>query len=185
VQSTAIPAEFLAGVDQENGPGYVLDLAVEDGRVVCNRVSVVRRPNAPPLKATQLRYAFDKLAREAAAVVAVTVNEIDTNGRFHGRRHDGSVSEFLAEYDSASKRTTRRGSRMPDSHLQEVARVYREALAAKKPPVQAVQRHFRVGGRPVSRSTAGRWVFEARRRGFLGPTQPGQAGEATTTKRRK
>jgi|GEM_PF-3704152 len=182
VGPTAIPAVFMAWVHHEGEPDLFLDLMVEEGRVVCNRVSVVRGRGAPPLKATQIRHAFDKLARDAASVVAVTVDEVDANGQFRGRRDgDGeSVTEFLKEYETATKRMTKRGSPMPAKHLQEVARIYREALEARRPPTKAVQLAFADKRRPVSRSTAGRWVGEARKQGFLGTTQPRRAGDVRT-----
>jgi hypothetical protein len=49
---------------------------------------------------------------------------------------------------------------------------YRDALAAGEPPTRAVS--VRYG---VARSTAGRWIAEARRRGELGKARPRIAGE--------
>jgi hypothetical protein len=65
----------------------------------------------------------------------------------------------------------RRRRRLDDSHFREVAAVYRSALRFGR-PTQAVADHFVTG-----KSTAGRWVVEARRRGYLGKTVAGRAGE--------
>ncbi|MHB8468890.1 MAG: hypothetical protein ACYDCH_03930 [Gaiellaceae bacterium] len=70
----------------------------------------------------------------------------------------------------------RRGKRVTDEKLEEVARYYREALGSGQPPTQYVQRKMQ-----IAYSTAGRYVMETRRRGFLGPTRPGQPGEKGDT----
>lgn len=54
-----------------------------------------------------------------------------------------------------------------------VARIYRVAYLIGKPPTKTVETVL-----DLPRSTAGRWVAEARRRGFLGASQgSGKAGE--------
>lgn len=61
-----------------------------------------------------------------------------------------------------------------DEFYAQVAENYKEALErGSKRPVEAIAAEARP---PVPRSTAGRWVKEARRRGHLGPAQPGKAG---------
>lgn len=64
------------------------------------------------------------------------------------------------------------GKRLPDEILVRAAEVYRGALGEGLSPTDEVAHSF-----PISRSTAGRWIVEARRRGFLGPAIPGVAGE--------
>jgi len=75
--------------------------------------------------------------------------------------------------DTPAKRSPRK--RLGDEHYRRVAEIYRDAF---KNPTAAVMAQMH-----ASRSTAGRWVMEARRRGFLRPTRPGQAGEASTNRR--
>lgn len=58
-------------------------------------------------------------------------------------------------------------------NLEEVAAVYRHAYANGNAPTRAVAAHF---NRP--RSTAGRWVQEARASGHLGPPRGTTSGEA-------
>jgi hypothetical protein len=67
-------------------------------------------------------------------------------------------------------RRPRRGSRTTEAHLREVADVYREALAAGKPPTKAIGAHWY-----VTPPTASRWVAKAREVGFLGPATHGRA----------
>ncbi len=64
------------------------------------------------------------------------------------------------------------GKRLRDEHFKQVADVYRYAIRLGRPATAAIGEAF-----DVSRSTAGRWVVETRRRGFLGPAVPGRAGE--------
>lgn len=61
---------------------------------------------------------------------------------------------------------------LDDSHYQEVAKIYRLAVEQRRPPTQAVAANW-----TRHPSTAARWVMEARKRGHLGPTQQGKAGE--------
>lgn len=73
-----------------------------------------------------------------------------------------------------------RGRRISDEFLQRVADVYRDAMAAGRPPVAAI-----VGELHAERSTAGRWVMLARQRGFLGPAKGTMAGEVVGKKKGK
>jgi len=59
-----------------------------------------------------------------------------------------------------------------DDALKRVAAVYRMAHLAGLPPTEAVTQDL-----SLPRSTAGRWVSMARRKGFLGPAEPRKAGE--------
>ena len=98
------------------------------------------------------------------------------------QRGEVSLAEFFTSYDqSLAAATPRRGVRVSDEHLLNVARVYRNALAAGEPPTAAVEKKFF-----TKRANAGRWVMEARRRGFLDPApRPRQAGEAKKSKARR
>lgn len=80
-----------------------------------------------------------------------------------------------ALHQAINARDTAR-NRISDEHLQDVARVYREAIDDLIPPKKAVSSAFH-----VSISTAGRWVGKARERGLLGPTLPGKKGELDTS----
>jgi hypothetical protein len=62
--------------------------------------------------------------------------------------------------------------------LKRAAAVYRMAHLIGLPPTEAVAQDLE-----LPRSTAGRWVSMARRRGFLGPAEPRKAGERRRPKR--
>jgi len=72
---------------------------------------------------------------------------------------------------------THRRRRVTDDLLKSVATTYRSALDRGENPTEAVFTAFENTERPVSRSTAGRWVMEARKRGFLGSATERKAGE--------
>ena len=67
---------------------------------------------------------------------------------------------------------------LTDIHLQEVARVYRDARAAgSRAPRKAVVEHWLTAhGEVVADQTVTSWLQKARRRGFLGPTDERRAG---------
>jgi hypothetical protein len=83
----------------------------------------------------------------------------------HGAK---GLRELEEAYEHRAK--PRRGARLPDPFLRQVADVYRDALGAKRPPTKEVMLQLH-----TSRSNAGRWVAEARGRGFLPKTQPRKA----------
>jgi hypothetical protein len=69
-------------------------------------------------------------------------------------------------------RAPRRRNRINDELLDRVAKMYRQAMEEGRPPKKAVQEALY-----VSEPTAGRYIMNARTRGFLGPTSPGKKGE--------
>jgi hypothetical protein len=75
---------------------------------------------------------------------------------------------------------SQRGKRLSNELLAQVADTYRDALSRGLSPTDTVAADF-----PTSRSTAGRWVMEARRRGLLGPAVRGRAGEQQPPKRKE
>jgi hypothetical protein len=76
-----------------------------------------------------------------------------------------------ALHQAINSRGTAR-NRVTHAHLQEVAEVYRRAIAEGIPPKKAVSAELR-----ASISTAGRWISLARQQGILGRTLPGKKGE--------
>ena len=61
---------------------------------------------------------------------------------------------------------------MTDEFLTDVAAVYRAAKLHGQPTRKAIAQAFNGSG-----GSPGRWVQEARRRGFLGPAEGTKAGE--------
>jgi hypothetical protein len=84
----------------------------------------------------------------------------------------GERVAFYEQYTSKARRP-RRGSPVTDEHLTQVAELYRAAFERGDPPTQTIADTMH-----VARSTAARWVGLARKRGLLGASLPGRAGEA-------
>lgn len=146
-------------------PGRPLIDMVVDPETGPACVALRRKPGSPPLTTRSIRFAVDSYIAGALAGLAV-----ESTGRRAGR------SEMIwsavrarpggrAEFEEAARRR-----RLPDDHFERVAAVYREALVLGQPPVEAVAKALH-----GSRSSAGRWVMETRRRGLLGRAQPRRA----------
>jgi hypothetical protein len=84
------------------------------------------------------------------------------------------ANEDLYKRFARGGRRPRSGSPLTDENLREVATLYRAALENNDPPTLAV-----AAAKNVSRSTAARWVSEARKRGFLGPALGPRPGEGS------
>jgi hypothetical protein len=157
-----VPREFYALLDiPKDAPRTALHVRIEGGEPVVQAVTVIRRPGELPLSASSYRKVNLRRLVEIAAARATL-------------RAPGLVrTEQVAQDIAATRPTPRRGSRISDEFLEEVAAVYRKAvLDGSRSPTWAVGEHFH-----TARSNAGRWVMEARRRGLLGEAKPGQAGE--------
>lgn len=89
------------------------------------------------------------------------------------------LDDWADLYASGWKEAVRpAGVRLTDDHYKKVADTYRRSLHIGN-PTEAVREEFH-----VSRSTAGRWVMETRRRGHLGKTTAGRMGEQIDRGRR-
>lgn len=132
-----------------------LEAQLEGGRFVLTRLCGFRREGGPALTSEILRAV--PVARVLRAVLEAITHDVSRSG-------DGRVHFSMTRVDREAGPT--------DENLRRVARVYRGAHLVGMPPTKAVQDHF-----GLARSTAGRWVMEARRQGFLGPGTERQAGE--------
>ncbi|MDQ3342191.1 MAG: hypothetical protein M3425_02790 [Actinomycetota bacterium] len=149
----------------------VLDVETSDDGPVCTGMQVNRREGGAPITSNGLRRVpVAKLLRITATAVAaksaaagpgrITVSPLHTDG----------VGDFYARYRQGPRRD---GGPLTDDELTRVAEVYRAALQVGDPPTAAVAQVLH-----ASRSTAGRWVMQARRRRLLAPAPgPRQAGE--------
>lgn len=149
-----------------------------DGKLLCQLLIEVTRAGpvcrqltlvADPLTATGIRVKLGKLVEEATQQVG-----------FHDADLSHADPEEVLRALGHATAGSQRGKRLSDELLAEVADVYRGALSRGLAPTDAVAAKF-----PTSRSTAGRWVMEARRRGLLGPAVRGRAGEQAPAKRKE
>jgi hypothetical protein len=155
-------SEFPDEVVRELLP--IIDVRVEDGQPVC--VAIRRPPSGPPLTTESLRIPLADYMRAATYAVAR-----ERRGG-PGRAWTPALGRGAREEFEEAAQPRSRGGRVDDDFLREVAGVYREALLLRQPPTQAVAQAF--GGKG---GTPGRWVQEARRRGFLGRAKGTKAGE--------
>jgi transposase-like protein len=176
-----VPSYFDVAITGVPDLPYVVHLGVRmlaDGpraeRVEVEQLTNDRgRPVGPYVNGTALRRlaVADLLGRavEAAATVAVQ-HERTADGSAFGRLRTADVDERR----SFAGRYRRDGQKLPtDERLARVAEVYREAVLLGERPTQAVADAF-----GIARSTAGRWVQEARDRRYLRPAPgPRIAGE--------
>jgi len=149
---------------QERVNGYDVELVVTttDGRLTAREIRVSQVPEGPPVTGTALRSipvaALTKLAVAAAL-------EVESNP-------DGAGVRMSALLLTPEVATRLRVGGPTDETLAWVARIYRLALLAGDPPTKVVETAL-----ALPRSTAGRWVAQARRRGYLGPSDGrGKAG---------
>lgn len=142
---------------------YVVELSVvfSDGRYVVDKMVCTQLKGGRPVDSIGLRLL------PIAQLVTHTVLPYIWR---HDGEHEGSTKltplAGLSPDDAADGPT--------DDALRKVALVYAVSYACGQPPAKRVTEVF-----GLARSTAGRWITMARRRGFLGETTPGRAGGVT------
>jgi len=173
-----LPEGFEVLFDDPTLPLLVrLDFDMIDERPSCQVISLWNRHQGEIAEITSerlRRIPVGRLVQEA--IMAAVHRSPSKRGR---RKEPPSLVEFSDEYRRIGNRAARKqGQAYTDDHYRRVAEIYRTALHSKDHPTKAVAVGF-----TVTPSTAGRYVMEARRRGFLGPTEPGKAGERTRHRR--
>lgn len=152
--------------ETENGIKVSGRLAVSDDSSTFGFSEVTLRSDSP-IEPEQLKaFPWKKMLKTVVDRVS-NVGEI---------RDDGTYRFYPAEQPERSAMSPGPRRRvLDDDHYREVADVYRQALADDDPqPVNRVKEELH-----SARSTAGRWVGEARKRGFLGAAPAkGKRGEA-------
>lgn len=155
-----VPATMTADV---TGPELPFDLTVtvtlESGRFVCERLACARKQSGPPITTLRIRQVpVAAIAHQVANACLVHV--------------DGESPEQAVITPFSWEEVRHAAEQGPtDETLRGVALLYRFAYASWKPPAKAVMDEL---GLP--RSTAGRWISMARRRGYLGTTRERKAG---------
>lgn len=166
-------------------PKYPVDFELEarfvDGEYRCTSIRLVEREGGEGVKGSSLRaLPIDAILRRGARLAM----RVRTPGEAGVIARGPTSHDDLAAFDAAVRKTRPRRSRgVDDDFLRRVASVYRAALAAGQPPAVAVAKALH-----GSRSSAGRWVMQARAKGFLGAAVQRRAGEVSegkTSKRTK
>jgi hypothetical protein len=170
-----LPIRFKATFEH---PAVTLTIECDGGAPICTGIAAEQGLSRDLLRALPIQ----RLVREATAAAA-RVEVADLPSSVPARLPEGytvsvpavtqgkdALVEVMRQIEQRSPRP--RGSRLSDEELDEIASLYRNALAVGRPPTATVAKV-----RSVTRSTASRWIYEARRRGFLGAALPRKAGE--------
>jgi hypothetical protein len=137
------------------------EVVFEEGRLICDRLTVARRESGPPVTTEGLRRIPVAMLLHVAA--EHNVMHITPTG----------AEAYKAAYPMLPMLSERaqHGGGPSDEDLWLIATVYQVAYATNESPTKAVM--DRLG---LPRSTAGRWIRMARKRGLLGPATPSKAG---------
>jgi len=148
-----------------------MTIAIEGGRIVCEKFTASRKAGGPPVRNVELREVPIAALLELAAKRVTTVE--GRGDYFAQPEDDGGDAGGRADRVIKSLRPSKRTRADKEAVLQDVARIYREAIAVgDSAPRRAIAEKldYTVG-------YAAKLVTQARERGFLGPASPGKAGE--------
>jgi hypothetical protein len=167
----AAPRAFTFRVEEERLYSLEAEVVYEQpvggrmGHFVCNRLTVKRREDGPPVTTEGIR----EVAVNAFVRLAVEANLL----RVGPTVRDGNKSTWELTWAGpiALSERAQAGGGPSDGDLRAVADVYQLAYVTGGAPTKTVMQ--RLG---LPRSTAGRWIRMARARGLLGPAMPGKAG---------
>jgi hypothetical protein len=171
-----VPQVFKVTMSDERGLWTDLVVEMRGREAVCTAL-MLRRTDGAAIQKEDLR-AFPLRERINAAVAGQAVSREAKPMIIPGKAEPVEMVVIPPEEGESLTAGLQGGRpRVTDDTLQEVARVYREAVATGEAPTAAVQRHMK-----RSRSTAGRLVMQARQRGFLGQAKSRMAGEVISQK---
>jgi hypothetical protein len=162
-----------SGRDDDLGLGMDCDIEVDDyGRPHCKRFEVRALGDGEVTGAMLRQIPVAEWVGKSLAAIAFEVHPPDAKDE-RVRLTPGVPPAEVTGFRENMRRP-RRGSPLTDEHLQQVADLYRDALARRLPnPTETIADDMH-----AARSTAARWVALARQRGLLGESLRGRAGEA-------
>lgn len=176
-----LPRSFWVLWNLGGGPKITLRYVVRSGELVC-RDLLVRGRDGQPVTTTMLRSVSVKAITSAVGPRASLrlVKSKDGLRRVSTILTDEGPEGWIEAYKKQQTETPRRGKRLSDETLRDVANVYRDALRQGSRPIPAIAEAF-----TISKKTAPKWVMAARGRidpatgsTFLEPAPgPGRAGE--------
>jgi hypothetical protein len=160
-----LPRSWRTALESEDFP-YVVELdfiaSKEDGPS-CRAIRMRAPENGEPISARRVREVpVAECIRAAIGLAAIPIRRSEGEVTFLMGGQREYARRFPEAFELARDITS-------DEHLREVAKVY---MAATEKPTRAVEEAFR----PISHSTAARWVGKARQRGFLPPARPAAGG---------
>lgn len=148
---------------------------VDEGQVELRSVLSWPMEVTTALELLRREQSMDQWKRQALMyLMADSVTWLDEKINGPATQEERSELVTAAIQRAAGLPIAKRGNRITDAQLEEVAAVYGRAWeAGSRAPTAAVQEAFK-----VSHSTAARWVGLARKSGHLAPTSQGRAGAA-------
>jgi hypothetical protein len=149
---------------------WALLVHVRDGKPECVAITCEADPDGAISAEALRRLPLGRLVEDASLMAARPTDQVPRQASYWKSIEEARAAQTeAAKQYRLAKRSPRRHVPVTDERLAEVAHVYR-ANVAKGRPTAAVgeQLHY-------SRASAGRLVMEARRRGFLPPTEPRKA----------
>ena len=135
-------------------------LRFQHGRLEVSSLTVRQLADGPPIRGEQLRQVHRVLVR----VVLNVLQPIPLGSQ--------AGLPLLAVFAGWEDVKSIIANGPTDDALRLVASAYRLSYVAGDPPARSVQSLL-----GIPRSTVGRWIMLARKRGFLGPTEERKAGE--------
>ncbi len=159
----AFPSDgvWVMATETPHGHDVEVRVVVADGRLSAREVVVRQVEGGPPVTTEDLRQV------PVATLVQYAVGHIQ---RIHAVREHEVVLHGQPAHEAEFQRAKQQG--MTEETLQLVARTYRIAHLMGKAPTRMVEEWFE-----LPRSTAGRWVAAARKKGYLEPAAgPGKTG---------
>jgi hypothetical protein len=155
-----MPREFFYLSEEPPQKRVALYLKLERGELVCEWFAVSRVPGEPPLTTSEIRLPLQKLVRAAGERAVRKLKLVEEAGKkIAGPVDQKDRARAVALLEDARPH---RGKRVSAELLQRAADVYRAAQSSGQPPLRAVEAQLH-----ASRTTAARWLREARRRGIL------------------
>lgn len=152
----------VVAYDMPSGPDAEVDVIAESGRLVADEVRLTRGADGLPLttesiRMVQVAYLVKWAARHVLRIEKMTEHEMPT------------VAAGVTDADLAYVKE----HGLTDRTLQIVAHTYRMGMLMGNSPTKQVEEWLE-----QPRSTVGRWIAAARKKGYLGTAEgPGRAGE--------
>jgi hypothetical protein len=159
----SLPTFFVAN----DHHGFDVELEIdldESGLLRPKSIKVTGRLGGPPIDGTSLRkITVGELVTDAVS----NVLHFDQDEKGLRLNPVAGLAHSMTAEDL--KRLDEEGGKLNDRGLQSVATLYRAAAVSGLPPQRYIMEAF-----DLPRSTAGYWISQARKRGFLEPSARGQ-----------
>jgi hypothetical protein len=153
--------------DMDNGPDVEIEVIPERGRLVAEEIRLRRGKDGAPITTESIRLVQVAHLVQWAAQHVLRLEKLPTEDD-----SSSATSMVPAGVTDADVEYVREHG-LTDRTLQIVAHAYRMGMLMGHSPTKRVEEWLE-----QPRSTVGRWIAEARKRGYLGASEgPGRSGE--------